>query len=111
MILKKRSEFVVVSQKGNRVNTKGLILQARKRAEGENDCHEDLVRFGFTVTKQSGNSVERNRIRRRLRNIAKESIDIAKPGYDYVVVGKRTALEREYEDLRKDLRYAIHNVV
>ena len=41
--------------------TDGFILLARDRAD------DGAVRVGFTVTKKIGNSVVRNRLKRRLR--------------------------------------------
>ena len=43
------------------------MLQARKRSD------EGPARFGFTVSKKVGNAVERNRVRRRLREIVRLS--------------------------------------
>ena len=44
-----------------------FVLQARQRGD------EGAVRVGFTVSRQVGNAVERNRVRRRLREIVRLS--------------------------------------
>ena len=52
------------------------------------------VRFGFTVSKKVGNAVERNRVRRRLREIVRLSAaNRLRTGHDYVLVGRRAALD------------------
>ena len=45
--------------------------------------------MGFTVTKQTGNSPERNRIRRRLRAAAKACENRFEAQHDYVLIGRR----------------------
>ena len=65
-------------------------------------------RFGFTVTKKTGNSVERNRIRRRLREAVRlHAAELAKTGMDYVLVGRRDALTLSFSDLVTDLKQAL----
>lgn len=61
-------------------------------------------RTGFTVTKKQGNSVERNRIRRRLKEAVRLHGRFAMlPGHDYVFVGHRDALGASFEELTKAL--------
>ena len=76
------------------------------------DRHDAAApRIGFTVTKKTGNSVERNRIRRRLRAAAKNVMSAAgKPGFDYVLVARREALAASFEALIKDLERALKRV-
>ena len=69
------------------------------------------MRVGFTCSKKVGNSVERNRVRRRLREVVR----LAPPeqmrrGYDYVLIGRRTALELPFERLVEDFNRALGRV-
>lgn len=65
---------------------------------------DEPPRTGFTVTKKQGNSPERNRIRRRLREAVRLSGRFAMlPGHDYVIVGHRDALDASFEELTKAL--------
>lgn len=96
--LKKRSEFLAVA-KGARTARRAFVLQGACTAESDAS-----PRVGYTVTKKTGNSVERNRIKRRLRAaIAQLDPKAAKPGCNYVLVGRRAALSIAFEDLQKDL--------
>ncbi len=105
--LKKRNAFVDVASNGASVLTKGLVLQYKKR--DTNDC--DDCRVGFTVTKKIGGAVVRNRIKRRLRALsALVFTTLAKPGYDYVIIGRKAAIGRSFDALLKDLKYAMHQV-
>jgi ribonuclease P protein component len=50
-------------------------------------------RVGFTVSKKVGNAVERNRVRRRLREIVRLApAGRLQAGHDYVLIGRRAAL-------------------
>ncbi len=97
--LRKRRQFLAVAG-GIRVTRPGFVLQALARGEGE----AGAARFGFTVTRKTGNAVERNRIRRRLREAVRlVAPSHAAPGTDYVLVGRRAALSRPFERLMADL--------
>ncbi|AXS39225.1 ribonuclease P protein component [Breoghania sp. L-A4] len=96
--LKKRSEFLAVA-KGVRAARRAFVLQSK--CDPDSTCEP---RVGYTVTKRTGNSPERNRIRRRLRAaIAAVGADAARPGCDYVLVGRRAALDISFSELKKDL--------
>ena len=62
--LRQRADFLAVAN-GARVNSPAFVLQSRSRDDG------GPIRVGFTVTKKNGNAPERNRIRRRLRELVK----------------------------------------
>jgi ribonuclease P protein component len=117
--LKKRSDFLRVAGLRRKWATPGLILQVgptptaqegapETKADGTTD---DVARVGFTVSKKVGNSVERNRARRRLKAAASEVLpDLARPGIDLVVIGRRETLQRPYSLLLQDLRTALKRV-
>lgn len=96
--LRKRSDFLAV-RKGERRKGPYFLLEVLDRgAAGE------APRVGFTVTKRQGNAVERNRIRRRLREAVRlrAGFDM-KAGHDYVVVGRRDALTAPFSELAQSL--------
>ena len=105
--LKKRAEFLRVA-KGRRFFTPAFALQASRRS-GAADA--EAARFGFTITKKTGNAVERNRMRRRLREVLKcaPAMD-AKPGCDYVIVAQRMALARPFTALVADIERAVAEI-
>lgn len=104
--LKKRADFLRVAGLRRKWAAPGLILQA---APGpDRDANADSLRVGFTVSKKVGNSVCRNRARRRLRAAVAELFPTrAAPGLDYVVIGRRETLERPYSLLLQDLATAL----
>ena len=69
------------------------------------------MRVGFTVSKKVGNSAERNRVRRRLREMVRLSTPAAmQPGYDYVLIGRRAALNLPFDRLIEDFARALGRV-
>ncbi|MGE0230801.1 MAG: ribonuclease P protein component [Flavobacteriaceae bacterium] len=103
--LKKRADFLQV-QKGRKSVRNSLILQVRDRRDGSS-----LVRTGFTVSRKVGNAVERNRVRRRLREAMRETAPVAaRSGHDYVIVGRRMALQTPYRSIVDDLASAFRSI-
>jgi len=101
--LPNRRDFLRV-QAGRRCAMPGFVLQA---APAPGDLASP-VRVGFTVSKKVGNAVIRNRVRRRLREIARQVIPgQARADLDYVLVGRQAALERDFALMRQDLVEAL----
>jgi ribonuclease P protein component len=102
--LRRRADFLAVAS-GARVSTAAFALQGRRRDDN------GPVRIGFTVTRKNGTATERNRIRRRLRELVKRLDVIAmRPHHDYVLVGRRAALSRDFEAMLDELRSAFHRI-
>jgi ribonuclease P protein component len=99
--LKQRADFLAAAG-GAKVNRPGFILQLRERGD------ELPARVGFTCSKKVGNAVQRNRVRRQLREIVRlTDATRLKAGRDYVVIGRKTALELSYARLSADFSNAI----
>ena len=99
--LRQRADFLAAAT-GTKVPAAAFVLQARKRAE------EGQVRIGFTVSKKVGNAVVRNRVRRRLREIVRlTDHDRLQSGHDYVLVGRKAALNVPFERLAQDFEGAL----
>jgi ribonuclease P protein component len=100
----KRVDFLAAA-KAARAHAALFSVQARDRKDDE------ALRLGLTVTKKTGNAVERNRIRRRLRAAARAVLPQAgKQGFDYVVVARRAALTADFSDLTGGLENTIKQV-
>ena len=98
----KRSQFQRAAR-GNRAGRSafGLQMVAAEAAEPG---------IGFTVTKKTGNSPERNRIKRRLRAAVTACARDFVPHHDYVLVGRREALSEPFAKLVADLGALIQRV-
>ena len=102
--LKQRADFLAAAA-GVKVPVAAFILQARERGDTA------PPRFGFTVSKKVGNAVERNRVRRRLREVVRLSAALpAQAGHDYVLIGRRPALELPFARMTADFAGALKRV-
>jgi ribonuclease P protein component len=102
--LRQRADFLAVAN-GPRVNSAAFVVQSRRRDDA------GPIRVGFTVTRKNGTATERNRIRRRLRELVKRLDVISmRPHSDYVLVGRRAALNRGFATMLDDLRSALHRL-
>ena len=122
--LKKRAEFLRL-RGGQRWSTPICVVETKPTPEGRNhdraapagprpdDAGEtaSAARFGFTITRQVGNAVVRNKLRRRLKAIVGQLADgHARPGHDYVIVVRPAAAALSYQDLAKDVSEAFARV-
>jgi len=81
------------------------VLQSRTRGD------QEPPRVGYTVSKKVGNAVERNRVRRRLREAVRlAGADWMQTGRDYVLVGRRAALDLAFDRLIDDMSGALSRV-
>lgn len=101
--LRRRADFLAAAR-GSRAAMATLVLQSRRTgSEG--------ARVGFTVSRKVGNAVERNRVRRRLREAMRQAGQACiRPGYDYVVIGRRRALVVPYQRIVDELVAAFARV-
>ena len=102
--LRQRADFLAAAS-GLKVPATAFVLQARKRTD------DGPVRLGFTVSKKVGNAVERNRVRRRLREIVRLSdTNRMQSGHDYVLVGRRAALKLPFARIAQDFEGALRRM-
>ncbi len=101
--LRNRADFLAAAS-GAKVPLSGFVLQARDRRD------KSAPRVGFTVSKKVGTAVERNRVRRRLREIIRSRGGEMRPGHDYVLIGRRAALNLPFGILIEELGRALTRV-
>jgi ribonuclease P protein component len=100
--LRKRADFLAANR-GKRFPMPGFVLLVRDRADGD-----AALRVGFTVTKKIGGAVVRNRMKRRLRALARELLPTGGlPGADHVLIGREGGIERDFGLLRQELAKAL----
>lgn len=99
--MKRRADFLAAAA-GAKASGAAFTLQARARHD------QGPPRVGFTVSKKVGNAVERNRVRRRLREAVRLSAQSRmREGHDYVLIGRRAALGLPFERLMAELDGAL----
>lgn len=65
-------------------------------------------RIGISVSKRVGNSVLRNRVRRRLREAVRPYIGTLPEGTDFVIVGRSRIAAASFSQIQKDLSRVLH---
>ena len=108
--LKKRADYLRI-RKGARCATPAFVLEAKARSGEDRAQPPDEPRFGFTITKQVGKAVDRNRIRRRLKAAVRDlGPGHAKGEFDYVLIARRPALTSQFAALVSELAKAFARV-
>jgi ribonuclease P protein component len=100
--LRQRADFLAAAA-AVKAPTSMFVLQMRRRQK------EGPARVGFTVSKRIGGAVERNRIRRRLREVVRQ-YGRMRPGHDYVLIARRPALDAPFDRIKDEFDRALRRV-
>lgn len=106
--LKKRRDFLRISEKSWRFVTHSFIIQMAPQEISKGSQKEKKEpRIGFTVTKRVGGAVLRNRARRRLKSAVFEMKNIFSSCYDYVIIARQESLTDCFLDIKKNISYSV----
>lgn len=94
--LKKNHEFRRLYNKGK--NTASQFVAVYSMKNGKN-----INRLGITVSAKIGGAVQRNRIRRRLKEIYRINEQRIISGYDIVIVARMRCVDSDYKELETSL--------
>lgn len=96
--LTERRDYIRVQTEGRRVKSALLTVLFLPTPSGF-----EGPRVGFTVSRKVGNAVVRNRVRRRLRELARHHAPCLSPSFDYVVIASPAAVDVTFARLRDEL--------
>jgi ribonuclease P protein component len=98
-------DFNSIRTHGRRYHCGGFVFWILKRsAVAEGDFPEEAgPRVGFVASRSAiGNAVQRNRAKRRLREVFRQNQNLVPPGVDLIFVGRRSLNGLEYAQIERD---------
>ena len=99
-VVRSKILFNDIIQKGKKISNKYFIVCfLNKNIE---NCN-----FGLAVGKKLGNAVVRNKLKRQLRCIIDNNIDIFSKYKDYIIICKKELLNLKYNQIENELKTLI----
>lgn len=94
--LRNAGQFRAVYSAGRKKSSRSFVVFSLPN-------QSETTRFGLTTPRKVGKAHERNRIRRRVREILRHGRGSISPGYDVVINPRRSVLERDFAALDAEL--------
>lgn len=98
--LRSNIEFKRVYSGGKNYWNRNLILYVKKNSVGNS-------RVGYSITKKIGNSVVRNKIRRRMKEIYRLNFNSIKSNYDLIFIPKKNVVNISYKELESAMLHIL----
>ena len=98
--LRKRKQFNYIYKHGRSVGSDCLTLVY-------NSCHMKNVKIGFSASKKVGNSVQRHRALRQMREAVRPLIPSMIGDHNYIFVAKETIIDKSFDDIKKSCAYVL----
>ena len=105
--LSKNKDFKSILD-GKRLSNKYLTIFFRKLS----DKDSKKLNISFVTKKKIGNAVNRNKIKRRLRNIMNDAVKriSIKFDYSYLVIAKPTMLNSDFNNIKETLFHELEKI-
>jgi ribonuclease P protein component len=103
--LRSHSDFVAVLKHRNKVTSRDLVVHyyAYLKNDEQHASRDSVRRLGLAVSKNVGNAVVRNRVKRRFRQLAVQHEDQLPARCDIVMRAKPRASKASFADLQQQV--------
>lgn len=89
--------------------TPSFIVQFKPTAKDRDQ--DEAPAIGFTVTKKVGNAVIRNKMRRRMKEVARLVLnERGATGAEYVMIGREGGIDASFDKMVKDMKWALEKL-
>lgn len=96
-MLRRKADFDAIGRHGTVRSSRLLVLRSvRREVPG--------TRIGLSTPRTLGGAVQRNRVRRRLRDLLRAQLDAKSAGWDLLLIARPDAGSATYTELREALR-------
>lgn len=99
-ILRRKDDFSSIYKRGKSVGERYIVLFYKKNGLSYN-------RTAFLASKKVGNSVERNRARRLMKESYRFLKEDIKIGYDLIFIARNTIKDKKYYHVNKSMANAL----
>ena len=96
-MLRRKADFEAIGRNGTVRSSRLLVLRSMRTSEAR-------TRIGLSTPRTLGGAVQRNRVRRRLRDLVREQLGAAEVGCDLLLIARPEASTAGYAELREALR-------
>ncbi|MGH2428822.1 MAG: ribonuclease P protein component [Candidatus Limnocylindria bacterium] len=95
-MLRRRADFEEIGRRGTARSTPLLVLRWLRTERTE-------TRVGLSTPRSLGGAVQRNQVRRRLRELLRERIGDIGPGWDLLLIARPDSARASHAELRATL--------
>lgn len=98
--LRKRGDFSAIYNRGKSIPERYVVFFYKKNNLSYN-------RIAFLASKKVGNSVQRNRAKRLMKESYRLSLGNIKRGYDIIFIARNTINGKKFQDVNKSMLNAV----
>ncbi len=96
-MIRRKADFDALARQGKARSDRLLVLRSLRTDRSQ-------TRIGLSTPRALGGSVQRNRVRRRLRALVRERLDAMGSGWDLLLIARSDAATASHGELREALR-------
>ena len=96
-MLRRKADFDAIGRHGTVRSSRLLVLRSMRTSGSR-------TRIGLSTPRSLGGAVQRNRVRRRLRELVREQLKATEVGLDLLLIARPEAAAASFADLRETVR-------